>query len=71
MGNAYLLRLSNSGAVTLLGVFNLPPLPPGQVYQIWLIRNGERYSGGSLRWTRRATGRVSSYLRRYYPSSTP
>ncbi len=31
MGNAYLLRLSNSGAVALLGVFNLPPLPPGQV----------------------------------------
>ena len=60
MGNAYLLRLSNSGGVALLGVFNLPSLPPGQVYQIWLIRNGERYSGGQF--TVDATGYRESVI---------
>lgn len=30
----------------LLVVFGLDPLPEGQAYQLWLIRDGERASGG-------------------------
>ena len=37
--------VSDSGLVALLGVFNLPALPPGQVYQTWLIRHGQRHPG--------------------------
>ena len=40
--------VSDSGSIALLGTFNLPPLPPGQVYQVWLVKNGQRYSGGQF-----------------------
>ena len=40
--------VSDSGLVALLGVFNLPPLPAGQVYQAWLIRNGQRHPGSQF-----------------------
>ena len=40
--------VSDSGLVALLGVFNLPPLPTGQVYQTWLIRNGQRHPGSQF-----------------------
>ena len=52
--------LSDTGAVALLGVFNLPPLPPGQVYQVWLIRNGERHRG--TQFTVDATGYGQSVI---------
>ena len=40
--------VSDNGLVALLGVFDLPPLPPGQVYQTWLIRNGQRHPGSQF-----------------------
>jgi anti-sigma-K factor RskA len=30
----------------LLVAYKLPPLAPGRAYQLWLIQNGRRYSGG-------------------------
>jgi len=30
----------------LLCVYDMPTLPEGMAYQVWLIRNGERDSGG-------------------------
>ncbi|MCC7372031.1 MAG: anti-sigma factor [Chloroflexi bacterium] len=39
----------------MLMVRNLPPLPPGRVYQLWVARaNGERESAGILTWTDKA-----------------
>ncbi|MGE3271592.1 MAG: anti-sigma factor [Chloroflexota bacterium] len=39
----------------MLMVRNLPPLPPGRVYQLWVARaNGERESAGLLTWTDKA-----------------
>jgi len=39
----------------MLMVRNLPPLPPGRVYQLWVARaNGERESAGVLTWTDKA-----------------
>lgn len=32
--------------VAILHVYHLPPLKQGKVYQVWLIRNGQRDSGG-------------------------
>ena len=52
--------LSDSGAIALLGVFNLPPLPPGQVYQVWLVKDGQRYSAG--RFTVDSTGYGQSVI---------
>ncbi len=40
--------VSDNGLVALLGVFDLPPLPAGQVYQTWLIRNGQRHPGSQF-----------------------
>lgn len=40
------LFLSRDSQHALLVVDDLPPLPAGQVYQLWLIRDGERDSGG-------------------------
>ncbi|GIV98455.1 MAG: hypothetical protein KatS3mg057_3112 [Herpetosiphonaceae bacterium] len=37
----------DAGALGLY-VDKLPPLPPDQVYQIWLIRDGKRVSGGTF-----------------------
>lgn len=33
----------------LLCVYDMPPLPEGMAYQVWLIRDGERDSGGLFR----------------------
>ncbi|MCS7221608.1 MAG: anti-sigma factor [Anaerolineae bacterium] len=33
-------------AVAILHVYHLPPLEQGKAYQVWLIRNGQRDSGG-------------------------
>jgi anti-sigma-K factor RskA len=30
----------------LLVAYRLPPLAPGRAYQLWLIQNGQRFSGG-------------------------
>lgn len=39
----------------MLMVRNLPPLPQGRVYQLWVARaNGERESAGILTWTDKA-----------------
>ncbi|MCH8207314.1 MAG: anti-sigma factor [Chloroflexi bacterium] len=47
-GTIMCCALSDGGAIALLGVFNLPPLPPGQVYHVWLVKNGQRHSGGQF-----------------------
>ena len=36
--------VSRGGTRALLYFLNLPPLPPFQVYQLWLIKNGQMYS---------------------------
>jgi hypothetical protein len=39
----------------MLMVRNLPPLPPGKVYQLWVARtDGQRESAGLLTWTDKA-----------------
>jgi anti-sigma-K factor RskA len=39
----------------MLMVRNLPPLPPGRVYQLWVARSdGQRESAGVLTWTDKA-----------------
>ncbi len=40
------LRFAPDGHLGVLQVRELPALPPGKVYQLWLIRDGERDSGG-------------------------
>ncbi len=35
--------------VALLHVYNLPPVPEGKAYQVWLIYDGQRDSGGLFR----------------------
>ncbi len=35
--------------IALLHVRNLPPVPEGKAYQVWLIHNGKRDSGGLFR----------------------
>lgn len=37
-----------SGRTGLLSAADLPPLPVGEAYQLWLIRDGQRTSGGLL-----------------------
>jgi anti-sigma-K factor RskA len=37
-----------AGGPPLLAVQGLPPLPPGQVYQIWVIADGQPYGAGLL-----------------------
>ncbi|HUE75412.1 MAG TPA: anti-sigma factor [Chloroflexota bacterium] len=43
------LYLNQDSDVAVLIVNRLPPLPEDRVYQVWLIRNGERTSGGWFR----------------------
>jgi hypothetical protein len=40
----------------ILTASELPPLPGGQVYQLWLIRDGQRTSGGLLSVDSRGAG---------------
>lgn len=35
--------------IALLHVYNLPPIPRDKAYQVWLIHNGKRDSGGLFR----------------------
>jgi anti-sigma-K factor RskA len=42
------LYCSADSRTGLLAATNLPPLPAGQAYQLWLIRDGKRTSGGML-----------------------
>lgn len=37
---------SRTGKEALLLAINLPPLPSSKVYQIWLLKDGQRHSGG-------------------------
>ena len=41
-----MVMVSHTGAKALLLVLDLPPLSRDQVYQIWLIKDDSRYSGG-------------------------
>ena len=38
--------ISDSGTVALLAVLNLPPLPSDQVYEVWLVKDGQKHSAG-------------------------
>jgi anti-sigma-K factor RskA len=38
--------LDRAGRTALLCVYDLPSLPAGKTYQVWLIRDGQRESGG-------------------------
>jgi len=42
------ILVNPSETVAVLMVNNLPPLPAHMVYQVWLIRDGQRESGGFL-----------------------
>ena len=39
-------RTIDGETTALLSVYNLAPLPRDQVYQVWLLKGDERYSGG-------------------------
>ena len=41
-----MVLMTDQGAVALLAALDLPPLPPGRVYQVWLVRGSLRYSAG-------------------------
>ena len=41
-----MMMVSQAGTRALLLVVDLPPLPTDRVYQIWLIKHGQRYSAG-------------------------
>ena len=41
-----MMMVSQAGTRALLLVVDLPPLPTDRVYQVWLIKNGQRYSAG-------------------------
>ncbi len=43
-----MIFMSDDGRIGLLAVLDLPPLPDDQVYQIWLIKDGSRISGGTF-----------------------
>ena len=45
--DAYIYYMGDSHSAYLLAD-NLPALPRGQVYQLWLIRSGQRTSGGTF-----------------------
>lgn len=38
--------VSDRGTIALLAVLNLPPLPPHQEYQVWLVQGGRKYPAG-------------------------
>ena len=38
--------VSDSGTIALLAVLNLPPLPPHQEYQVWLVQGRRKYPAG-------------------------
>ncbi len=37
---------SRDGSAAIFVVYGLPQLPAGQLYQLWLIHDGQRDSGG-------------------------
>ncbi len=39
---------ADNATLAFLVVLNLPPLPADQVYQVWLFKEGQRYSAGTL-----------------------
>lgn len=44
------------GPVALLCVYDMPALSPGKTYQLWLIKNGNRESGGLFQVTQDGFG---------------
>jgi hypothetical protein len=52
------LHISHDSSRALLVVENLPPTPPGRVYQIWLVRGEERIDGGTFRTAEDGSGRI-------------
>lgn len=50
------LAVSAREAVAVLYVYGLPALEPGKVYQVWLIRQGQRDSGGLFTVDTRGAG---------------
>ena len=43
-----MMMVSQMGTQALLLVLNLPPLPPDQVYQVWLIKDGQKHDAGTF-----------------------
>ena len=41
-----MMMVSQAGTRALLLVVDLPPLPPDRVYQVWLIKHGQKYNAG-------------------------
>jgi anti-sigma-K factor RskA len=50
------LHVPRRGQVALLVVRDMPPLPADKVYQLWLVRSGQRESGGLFRVNRDGSG---------------
>lgn len=55
---AYVYYRPDSGSAYLLAD-HLPPLPDGRVYQLWLIRDGNRSSGGTFHREPDGKGRLA------------
>ena len=43
-----MMLVSRTGTQALLLVLNLPPLPPDEVYQVWLIKDGQKHDVGTF-----------------------
>ncbi len=56
-GNAQgVLYRSGDGQVALVCVYNMPALPAGKTYQLWLVKDGARESGGVFQVTQDGFG---------------
>jgi hypothetical protein len=66
VGNAASGRVSfareRSGVRITVEAAGLAPLPPGEVYQLWLIKDGKRTSGGTFVVNADGTGSTSTWL---------
>lgn len=62
------LILDPEGPVAALRVAAMPPLPPGKVYQLWLVSGDTRISGGTF--TVDATGSATLLVRAEAPMAS-
>lgn len=64
-GSAYLLQ-EGSDTVLVIELSNLPSTKDEEVYQVWLLKNGNRQSAGTLKPDLNGSGLVTSHLPKDY-----